>query len=184
MITKPFTFVTGNPSKAEQLGWHLHLENPPAHAKVDAEEIQSLDLAKVVEHKVRSAYQLLGSPVLVEDISLCFTALGMLPGPLIKWFLQELGNDGLARLVDAYPDRNAVATVAFAYFDGQEVQQFYGETLGSIATEPRGEQGFGWDPVFIPQGSALTWAEMSKEEQMQSSVRRLALEKLSAALYL
>ena len=182
MITGSFTFVTGNPSKAEQLGWHLQMDEAPAHAKIDVEEIQSLDLSKVVEYKAKSAYRVLRTPVLVEDISLRFQALGKLPGPLIKWFLLELGNDGLAKLVDAYSSRAALAEVAFAYYDGQEVQQFRGRVEGSVAPKPRGEQGFGWDPIFIPEGSQLTWAEMSKKEQVQTSVRRLALAELSAAL--
>ena len=81
------TFVTGNAFKADQVGWHLDM--PLAHQKVDVDEIQSLDLAEVVRHKAMGAYKIIKTPVLVEDTSLTFESLGRLPGPLIKWFLEE-----------------------------------------------------------------------------------------------
>ena len=96
-VVNDLTFVTGNAAKAEQLRWHLPI--PLHHQAVDLPEIQSLSLEEVVGHKAREAYKVIGSPVLVEDTALSFEALKGLPGPLIKWFLQELGNDGLCRLL-------------------------------------------------------------------------------------
>lgn len=99
------TFITGNPAKAEQLSGHL--EFPVEHKKLDIPEVQSLDLKEIAEYKAREAYQQVQRPVLVEDTSLIFNALGNLPGPLIKWFLEELDNEGLCRLLDNYRDRSA-----------------------------------------------------------------------------
>jgi len=59
--------------------------------KIDLDELQSLDLRVIVEHKVRQAYEKVGGPVLVEDVSLEFLALGRIPGPFIKFFEQEIG---------------------------------------------------------------------------------------------
>ncbi len=112
-------------------------------------------------------------------MSLTFHALGKLPGPLIKWFLTELGNDGLVHLIDGYADRSATACVLFGFYDGTSVEFFEGSVKGSVATSPRGSNGFGgWDPTFIPDGHEKTWAEMSDEEQKQTSMRRIALTKL------
>lgn len=174
------TFITGNPAKAEQL--KRHLDMPVRHLKVDLPEIQSLDLEEVVEHKAREAYAVAQSPVLVEDTALVFHALKRLPGPLVKWFLHELGNDGLCKLLHAYDDRTATARVVFGYFDGESLQTFVGEAAGSISMEPRGVKGFGWDPIFIPKGHMKTWGEMTVEEQALTSMRRIALKKLEKVL--
>ncbi len=174
------TFITGNPSKAEQLG--RHLDHPVAHRKLDLPEIQSLDLLEIVEYKAKEAYKQAGGLVLVEDTSLTFKALGKLPGPLIKWFLIELDNAGLCKILDSYEDRSALAAVCFGLYDGKELKIFEGEAPGTIATTPRGERGFGWDPVFIPEGYTKTWGEMDTEEQKDTSMRRIALKKLEAYL--
>jgi len=63
------------------------------HEKIDMDEIQSLDLDEVVEHKVRQAYEIAKKPILVEDTALEFPALGKLPGTFIKFFIQELGHE-------------------------------------------------------------------------------------------
>lgn len=170
------TFITGNPSKADQLA--RHLDYPVKHQKLDLPEIQSLDLREVVEYKSQEAYKLVGSPVLVEDTSLTFSSLGRLPGPLIKWFLTELDNVGLCKLLDPYQNRNALAEVCFGLYDGKKLHTFEGQMKGAVANSPRGERGFGWDPIFIPEGYVKTWSEMSMEEQRATSMRRIALKQL------
>ena len=179
-MTKQPTFITSNISKAEQLSWHLGIELK--HMAAEVPEIQSLSLLEVVEHKAKEAYKVVKGPVLVEDTSLVFNALGKLPGPLIKWFLHELDNEGLCRLLDNYSDRSAIASVLFGYYDGNKLYTFDGQTKGMIANQPKGELGFGWDPVFIPSNYDKTWAEMTMEEQSDSSMRRIALSKLEAFL--
>lgn len=173
------TFITGNKAKAEQLAYHLH--TPVNHHKLDLDEIQSLDLEEVVREKAERAFAILKTPVLVEDTSLTFPALGRLPGPLIKWFLKELDNEGLARLLDG-KDRTAIAEVMFGLHDGTACHLFSGSMQGRIAETPRGEHGFGWDPVFIPEGHDKTWGEMTLEEQKETSMRRIALTKLQTFL--
>lgn len=180
MPSREITFITSNKAKAEQL--RQHLDFPIGHLSLEVTEIQSLDLHEVVEHKARSAWQQVQKTVLVEDTALTFAALGLLPGPLIKWFLTELDNQGLCRLLDGYKDRSAVAEVMFGLFDGRHVDTFVGKMPGTIAPRPRGKQGFGWDPIFIPQGSKKTWGEMSAQELSQTSMRRIALQKLQKFL--
>lgn len=171
------TFITGNPSKVEQLARYFH--HPVEHRKIDLVEIQSLDVREIVEHKAKEAYKHVNAPVLVEDVSLTFHALGKLPGPLIKWFLTELENEGLCKILDGHQDRSATALVCFGLYDGRELKIFEGQREGTIAASPRGETNFGWNPIFIPEDYTKTWAEMDLEEQKETSMRRLALEKLA-----
>ena len=174
------TFITGNAGKAKYLSDYFHM--PMEHLKLDLREIQSVDLKEVVEDKAKRAYKIIKSPVLVEDVALTFKALKALPGPLIKWFLETLGNEGLCRLLDGFDDRNALAEVEFAICDESGVHTFGGSMEGSISKIPRGEMGFGWDPVFIPKGHEKTWAEMTDDEKHATSMRKIALEKMSEFL--
>ena len=174
------TFITGNEKKVEQ--FKRYCDIPVTHKKLNLDEIQSLDPDEIIGHKVREAYKIIGSPVLVEDVSLRFNALGKLPGPLIRWFLEELGNEGLCELANKFPDNSAVAEVHYALFDGDNLQTFVGRLSGHIPAKPRGNDSFGWNPIFVPDGSDKTLAEMDLEEHSNFSIRKIALEKLAEYL--
>lgn len=180
MSMKSLTFITGNLNKVAQLGKYLNFE--VKHATLDIPEIQSLDVEEVATAKAEAAYALLGTPVLVEDVTLTFDALNGLPGPLVKWFLESIGTTGLTKLLTGYENRSATAEVCFALRDESGVHLFTGTRQGSIADTPRGETAFGWNPIFIPEGKEKTWAEMNDDEQRETSMRRLALEKLQVYL--
>ncbi|MDP3948692.1 MAG: non-canonical purine NTP pyrophosphatase [bacterium] len=180
MKTSSITFITGNAAKAKQLKWHLGRET--LHKKLDLPEIQSLNLREIVERKAKDAYEIIKSPVLVEDTSLVFKALGKLPGPLIKWFYEELGNEGICRIFAGQRNKSFIAEVCFGLYDGKELKTFSGKVYGTVAAKPRGKSGFGWDPIFIPKGYKKTWGEMSTEEQKKTSMRRIALKKLEIFL--
>ena len=120
---KTALYVTGNAQKVEYI--NKYLGSVLDHSALDIEEIQSLDLKTVVRHKMRSAYVKVGVPVLVEDTSLEFCALGRLPGTFIKWFSEELGPEGLCELLVG-KSRSAVARAMFGYFDGKEELYFAG----------------------------------------------------------
>jgi non-canonical purine NTP pyrophosphatase (RdgB/HAM1 family) len=173
------TFITGNAGKAAYLAEHLGV--PLAHAKLDLPEIQELDLQPVVQAKALAAYQQLGEPVLVEDTSLVFPALGGLPGPFIQWFEQSLGLEGLCRLLDG-KDRLAVATSMFGLCTDGSVQFFSGSVSGSISQQPLGENGFGWDSIFIVEGGTKTWGELGAEGKHANNMRGKALDLLAQRL--
>ncbi len=155
------TFITGNQAKADYLAKYLGVEI--AHQKVDLDEIQSLDLQEVVEHKVRQAYQKIDRPVLVEDVALEFKAFGRLPGTFIKFYVEEVPFETICRSLDGQ-DRSAVARCVFGYYDGKETTYFKGHLEGTIAEHPAGENGFGWDKIFIPKGYEVTRAELSEAD--------------------
>ncbi len=174
------TFITGNIGKVKELESILAI--PIAHVKIDLDEIQSLDLNAVVQHKAQEAYKLLQKPVLIEDTALVFEAMNKLPGPLIKWFLKEVGNEGLCAMLNQFSSRNATAISTFGYYDGSTFKTFEGRINGQIADSARGANGFGWDAIFIPEGTTKTRAEMNVKEQEKYSMRKLALKKLEGYL--
>lgn len=176
------TFITGNQSKADYLAKYLGY--PVKHYKLDLDEIQSLDLREIVEHKAKQAYDHLKTPVLVEDVALEFTALGRLPGTFIKWFITELGLEAVCSLLD-HKDRSAVARCVFGYCDGHQVEFFEGNLRGSIALKPVGSNGFGWDAIFIPEGYTVTRATLDETADQKTYLQlkpfialRVFLEKL------
>ncbi|HMQ96339.1 MAG TPA: non-canonical purine NTP pyrophosphatase [Candidatus Saccharibacteria bacterium] len=169
-------FITGNQSKADYLSKMLHI--PLEHQSIDLDEIQSMNLEEIVEHKVRQAYRLVGRPVLVEDVALGFNALGGLPGPFVKFFTTAPnGLEKMCRMCDGLDNRKAEASCVFGYFDGRTVALIEGGLHGEIAMNPRGKNGFGWDRIFCPDGyGGKTRAELSRhdDERTYAMIKPLA----------
>ena len=155
-------FITGNQSKADYLSRQLGIQLE--HRKVELDEIQSTDLHIIVAHKLRQAYAKCLSPVLVEDVSLSFNGLGDLPGPYIKWFIEHAGDEACCKMLDGFSDRSAIIRCTYGYYDGERMEFFDSELPGIIADRPRGDNGFGFDRIFINDGYDVTRAEMSQQE--------------------
>ncbi len=158
---KSITYITGNKKKAEYL--ESYLGHPIEYLKLDLDEIQSLDLKEVVRHKVRQAYSQIKKPIVVEDTSLEFRALGRLPGPFIRFFLEEINHQDICNLLKD-KDRKAIARTMYAYFDGEREEYFEGFMEGTISEEPSGNVGYGFDPIFIPNGYMVTKASLGDED--------------------
>jgi non-canonical purine NTP pyrophosphatase (RdgB/HAM1 family) len=168
-------FITGNKKKYDEVKALLH---DVEQIDIDLPEIQELDAHKVIRAKLEEAYKHLQGECIVEDTSLRFECLGELPGTFIKWFLNTLGNEGLAQLVMKYGNSRAVAKTVIGYArSSSDVYFFEGEITGSII-EPRVPSSFGWDPIFLPDGHDKTFAEMDSFEKNTISMRRIAVEKL------
>ena len=163
------TFITGNQNKADFLAKYLGQDI--AHKKLELDEIQSLNLREIAKHKAHQAHAIIKSPVLVEDVGMVIYELKGLPGPFIKWFIESIGLGGICELVDGLPNRRATIMVCAVYFDGAQEQFFYGELSGTISATPRGDGGFGFDSIFIPDTSQKTLAEMSETELKKNSLR-------------
>lgn len=86
-------------------------------ANLDLPELQG-EPKEIAKEKCRLAAEQVGGAVMVEDTSLCFNAMGGLPGPYIKWFLQKLGHDGLNRMLAGFEDKTGYAQCIFAYSPG------------------------------------------------------------------
>ena len=122
MSQKVITFVTGNAKKLEEFRAILGSSFPHSliSRDVDLPEYQGSP-EEVVREKCREAARRIAGPVIVEDTSLGFTALGGLPGVYIKWFLKNLGPDGLPRLIADWDDKTASAVCMFGYSEGETV---------------------------------------------------------------
>lgn len=134
--------------------------------------------------KAREIAKISGCPSLADDSGLCVDALGGAPGIFSARYSGGHGNDEdnnnllIANLADK-GDRQAhyTAAIALAFPDGREITA-EGYMYGRIIDTPRGERGFGYDPIFIPRGEERTVAEMSDEEKNAISHRANALNAL------
>lgn len=174
------TFITSNLSKVEQVSKYLGI--PINHAKIDLVEIQSLDLNEVIEHKLREAYSKVQAPIMVDDAAVTITALGKLPGPFIKFFLSELGAEGICKLMKSFDDKQMKGEVGIGVYDGENMEIFIGSIDGTIIDAPKGTGGFGWDCIVVPNGYSQTRAEMNETDYDATSPRKFALEKLEKYL--
>lgn len=168
--------ATSNLHKAQSI--QVLLGRPVDHVALDIPEIQAVAVAEVIEAKARAAYDLVGKPVLVEDTSLAIHAWQGLPGALIRWFLETVGNEGICTMLQGYAETAATAETALGFYDGATFHAFSGKVEGQIARQPRGNNGFGWDPIFIPNGWDKTFAEMEPEESTTVSMRSIAVLQL------
>jgi XTP/dITP diphosphohydrolase len=180
-MIKRINLVTGNAGKAAELAALLGIE--VTAVKRDLPEIQSLDAREVAARKAADALQLLGEPVLVDDTGLAVEEWNGLPGALIAWFIETVGLPGILKMAEGLTDRRATVTTALGYAaPGTPVQVFQGTLRGSLTTSPRGTSGFGYDPIFIPEGGTRTYAEMTPEEKNRISHRWIAVEQMKHSL--
>ncbi|KAJ6654653.1 hypothetical protein lerEdw1_006675 [Lerista edwardsae] len=175
-------FVTGNAKKLEEVIQILGDSFPYrlVAKKIDLPEYQG-EPDDISIQKCQEAAKQIQGPVIVEDTCLCFTALGGLPGPYIKWFLEKLKPEGLYKLLAGFEDKSAYALCTFAFSSGNPgdpVKLFKGQTHGRIV-DPRGPRDFGWDPCFQPEGYDQTYAELPKSVKNSLSHRYKALKELS-----
>lgn len=162
---KNIIFVTGNQNKADYLA--KFLDHPIDHQKIDLDEIQSMNLKEIVEHKVKQAYQKIKKPVIVEDTSLEFKALGGLPGPFIRFFVDNMSLLDICSLLDGR-NRTAIVRCAMGYFDGKVLKIVEKKKMGRIAKKPLGENGWDWDKIFIINGRDATNAQLNDVEYQKN----------------
>ena len=171
-------FVTGNEEKFREIKQLI-----PQIEQLDSDlpEIQSLDPEKIIQAKLSEVAKNKKDQFIVEDTSLFINGMHGLPGPLIKWFSKTVENRGLLKMAKDFGDMTAKAKVLIGYGDAYDIKFFEGIIMGTIV-EPKGGEGFGWDSIFMPQGSQKTFAQMSLEEKNEYSMRRKAVKKLMSYL--
>ena len=177
---KHIYLVTGNAHKLKEWQQIVPADINMDSADVDLAELQSDDIEEIVRDKARRAYEAVGKPVVVEDISAGLEMFGGLPGPFIKFFNKRLGGDALYQLAGRQEAR-ATVSCAVAYYDGSEAIVVHSAVYGKVV-EPRVREGFGFDITFMPDGETLTYAEMdvAQKNSMSHSNKaiRLLIEKL------
>lgn len=180
------TFLTTNKGKVAELDGLLR---PHGITVVqDARgypEVQADTLEEVTEH---GAAHLLAAgvepPFILEDSGLFVDTLGGFPGVYSRYALDTLGIAGLLRLLgDGQRDRTAWFLTDLLLVEGPgRMRHFEGACRGTIAQEALGEDGFGYDPVFIAQGHTRTFAQMTRAEKSALSHRGQAVRSLLAHL--
>ncbi len=142
------------------------------------------------EKKAREIMNLSGEITIADDSGLMVDALGGAPGVISARFAGEDGNDAknnekLLRLLTGVAPENRtarfVSVITMIYPDGKKIVA-RGECEGHILYKGRGNNGFGYDPLFVPLGFDKTFAELSGEEKNKISHRAKALQKLKMML--
>jgi XTP/dITP diphosphohydrolase len=158
-------------------------------AGIDHETIE--DGTTFAQNAYKKAYEiamLSGEASLADDSGICVDALGGAPGIFSARFAGGHGDDEannrlLLQKLKGAKDRSAHYTCAISlvYPDGKHIAA-EGHMYGTITENPRGDKGFGYDPLFVLTGEDRTVAEMSEEEKNALSHRRVALDGLLAKL--
>jgi XTP/dITP diphosphohydrolase len=147
--------------------------------RIKSLEIQNDSLEEVAKASVVDAFERCHLPIIVEDAGLFVDALNGFPGPYAAYVYKTIGNQGLLKLVQSIKARKAHFASAVAYLsaDLKSPICFSGEVQGEISAEERrgdGKSGFGFDPIFKPDSSNKTFAEMSITEKNRYSHRAKA----------
>lgn len=141
--------------------------------------------------KARAAMEATGLPCLADDSGLSIDVLDGAPGVhSARWAETPNGRDFVAAMNKVNDKIGGITGKETAYFsavlalikpDGTEVT-FEGKAQGNLCWPPRGEKGFGYDPIFIPEGQSITFAEMEASQKHSMSHRATAVKKLISYL--
>lgn len=173
-------FATTNDHKLREVNHILGYDLEKIHLELT--ELQDMDVEVIARFKAEEAFRKIGKPVLVEDSAWYFDAWNGLPGPFAKWFKEAVGIDGVLKMMSSEENRKARGKTAVAYHDGKDVRLFVAEISGIITREKRGDSGFAYDSIFIPDDQKKTFGEMTLEEKSAISMRALAINKLKEFL--
>ena len=185
-------FVTSNNGKIAEAkraltSFGFNVEPFQINGKLpEIEEIQASDLATVASDKLRKAVSMVDLTtenlgVMVEDAGFFIEEFDGFPGVFSSYVYKTLGINGVIKSLENVENRGAkFKCVIGIYLDGNELF-FEGVCNGVVSTNIRGENGFGYDPIFIPNGGdGRTFSEMKMEEKQQFSHRGNALEAVRA----
>ena len=152
--------------------------------RVKSLEIQSDSLEEIAQASVVEAFEKYRLPMVVEDAGLFIDALNGFPGPYAAYAYRTIGNEGLLRLMERVDDRKATFRSVIAYFSSQLKSPicFEGSVLGKIVYKQSktNKMGFGFDPIFKPDKSDETFAQMNILEKCKRSHRAAAFRKFAA----
>ena len=185
-----------NPGKVREIMALLgpHGIEPVSAAELDLPEPEETGTTFVAnaELKALQAADLSGLPALADDSGLCVEALNNDPGIFsARWagpdkdfaLAMQRVEDGIAAVgPEASRDAHFVCALALAWPDGH-VEWFEGRVDGTLVWPPRGDRGFGYDPMFVPDGHDLTFGEMEPDLKHGISHRADAFRRLVAAVF-
>ena len=137
--------------------------------------------------KAKYCFEKTGKPSVGDDSGLVVEALDGRPGIYSARYAGDHDfAKNMAKVLGELKDtdnRNAYFVTVMCHVDGDGEHYFEGRVYGQLTKEIRGAKGFGYDPIFIPDGHDITFAEMKAEDKNRISHRSQALEKLLAFLH-
>ena len=186
MKGKMVFFATGNIHKFNEARVVLAQQGlAAAMLRVKSVEIQSDNLSEISSASAIDAYKRCHLPLLVEDAGLFIDELKGFPGPYAAYAYKTIKNAGLLKLMTRLSNKKATFKSAIVYCDSEDLSKilcFEGEVVGEITLYERvhsGKSAFGFDPIFKPEGSEKTFAEMTIEEKNGFSHRAQAINKFA-----
>lgn len=165
---KIISFVTGNIKKVQSAQEALkNTQIEVVQEDVETPEIQDIDISKVAEYSAKYAANQLRKAVIKVDVGFEIESLNGFPGPFSKFINKWLNPEKILKLLTDETNFRAkfIDVVAYCQPD-QEPVSFKAETAGTIAKTPQGDNGWGIDKIFIPQGFGKTLASLSDEERI------------------
>lgn len=166
-------FATSNRNKLREARKILGMKI--SQLKTRIVEPQLWSIKAVSKEKARQAYAAIKKPVFVEDTAIYIRGLNGFPGPFIYWVRKTIGNKGLLKLMKGVKNRKAEAKTVITHCNGKSYKQFVGSVKGRITNRERGG-GWGFDPIFIPNGYDKTYGELG-EKKNEVSHRAKAFKK-------
>lgn len=167
--------VTSNSHKADEVRSYFKDLVEVEHVCIECPEYRHDDVGEIAKEKAAYAFSQVNEPLIVDDTAFYIDALSGFPGPYAAYVFNKLGNRGILKLLEGEEDRNAHFETAIAYADSSGIRIFRGTISGTLV-EPRGREGFGYDPIFEYEGKTL--AEFSIDEKSRISHRARALANL------
>jgi len=178
---KKIYFITGNRGKFLEVKQKLNQEDIEVIQKnFGYPEIQTETLEDVAQYGLNYLKKKINKPFILEDAGLFIENLKGFPGVYSKYVYQTIGCPGILRLLENKKNnmRKAYFCSIFAYMSSDYKPIFFrGESHGKISTDIRGNNGFGYDPIFIPNKSDKTFGEMDIKEKNLFSHRSKSIEK-------
>lgn len=178
-------FITGNHNKFAEIQKLFQEENLPYHLKqknITTIELQSSNLEKVAKFKLDSVKEELNESFFVEDAGFFVDKpLNGFPGVWSKYVFRTIGNEGILKLIEDFSKSEAhfEAIIALYFKPLNKIFLFKGQVRGKVSDKISGENGFGYDPIFIPnEKSTNTFAELTTEEKNSLSHRGKAWRQL------
>ncbi|MCY0852052.1 MAG: XTP/dITP diphosphatase [Thermoplasma acidophilum] len=174
-----FKFVTSNRHKFDEVSEMAALYGIEIEwVRMKYEEIQDDSTERISYDSCSKLSRIVEPPYFVDDSGLFINALKGFPGPYSSYVSSTIGNEGILKIMEGVDDRTAYFLTVVSLNEGHSIMQFTGKVMGKIAMAIRGSNGFGYDPIFIPDGSDQTFAEMDIKAKNAISHRSIAFRGL------
>lgn len=180
-ITLNLFFLTGNTHKFQEVKAFIESSGVDAiisQKNVPLVEIQSDFIEDVAIHKAQCVIDSIQGNYFVEDAGFFVDELKEFPGVFSSYIQDMIGNEGVLKLMKEVTERDASFRSVIALKLNDTVYTFHGRVDGTISHEIKGSKGFGYDPIFIPDGLDQTFAEISMEKKNSMSHRIRALQQM------